>query len=70
MPDRVPSGFRAAPDTFDPEYRGAHIVELAASLGRVLTPKIIGDAARTQAYPAQSIKQAWHCLARLGRAGK
>ena len=63
-------GFRAAPEAFDPEYRGAHIVELAASLGRILTPKVIGDAARTRAHPAQSIKQVWHCLARFGRAGK
>lgn len=60
-------GFRASPEDFDPEYRGAHIVDLARSLGDVLTPIIIGDAARSGAHPPQSIKQVWHCLARFGR---
>ena len=63
----VHPGFRASPDVFDPEYRGAHIVDLARSLGDELTPKMIGDAARAGAHPAQSIKQVWHCLARFGR---
>ncbi|WP_110205501.1 DUF3626 domain-containing protein [Nocardioides daejeonensis] len=60
-------GFRASPDDFDPEYRGAHIVELARLLGDDLTPRIVGDAARTGAHPPQAIKQVWHCLARFGR---
>lgn len=60
-------GFRASPDDFDPEYRGAHIVDLARSLGDVLTPKLIGDTARAGLHPAQSVKQVWHCLARFGR---
>lgn len=60
-------GFRASPEDFDPEYRGAHIVDLARSLGDVLTPIIIGDAACSGAHPPQSIKQVWHCLARFGR---
>lgn len=63
----VHPGFRASPDDFDPEYRGAHIVDLARSLGEELTPKVIGDAARAGVHPAQSIKQVWHCLARFGR---
>ena len=60
-------GFRASPEEFDPEYRGAHIVDLARSLGTELTPRIVGDAARAGAAPPQSIKQVWHCLARFGR---
>jgi hypothetical protein len=60
-------GFRASPDSFDPEYRGAQIVALARSLGTELTPKVIGDAARAGLHPPQSIKQVWHCLARFGR---
>lgn len=63
----VHSGFRASPDDFDPKYRGAHIVDLARSLGDELTPKMIGDAARAGVHPAQSIKQVWHYLARCGR---
>lgn len=60
-------GFRAAPEMFDPEYRGRHIAELARTLGDELTPAIIGDAARTRAHDPQAIKQVWHCLARFGR---
>lgn len=60
-------GFRASPDDFDPEYRGAHIVELARLLGVELTPRVVGDAARAGHHPPQHIKQVWHCLARFGR---
>lgn len=60
-------GFRATPDTFDPTYRGQHIVDLACSLGPELTPERLGHAARSGVHPAQSIKQVWHCLARFGR---
>lgn len=60
-------GFRASPDSFDPEYRGAHIVDLARSLGDELTPTIVGEAARAGVHPPQSVKQVWHCLARFGR---
>ncbi|MBY6438041.1 DUF3626 domain-containing protein, partial [Rhodococcus kroppenstedtii] len=61
------AGFTASPDALDPEYRGAHIVELARRLGTELTPRIIGDAAHAGTYPAQTLKQLWHCLARFGR---
>ncbi len=61
------AGFRANPDAFAPDYRGAHIVDLARSLGDELTPEVVGDAARGGAHPPQSIKQVWHCLARYGR---
>jgi hypothetical protein len=60
-------GFRASPADIDPAYRGPHIVELARALGDELTPRVLGDAARAGAAPAQSIKQVWHCLARFGR---
>ncbi|WP_082554207.1 DUF3626 domain-containing protein [Aeromicrobium sp. Root495] len=60
-------GFRASPESFDPEYRGPHIVDLARSLADELTPKVIGDAARAGLHPPQSLKQVWHCLARFGR---
>lgn len=61
------AGFRASADDLDPEYRGAHIVELARSLADELTPSVIGDAARAGEHPPQEIKQVWHCLARYGR---
>ncbi|WP_324653948.1 DUF3626 domain-containing protein [Georgenia sp. H159] len=63
-------GFRASPDVLDPEYRGAHIVDLARSIGEELTPRVIGDAARAGRHPAQSVKQVWHCLARFGRTAR
>ncbi|OLT46677.1 hypothetical protein BJF85_15675 [Saccharomonospora sp. CUA-673] len=62
------AGFVATPDDFDETYRGAHIVELARELGHVLTPDVVGDAARRGEHPRQWIKQVWHCLARFGRA--
>ncbi|WP_253854307.1 DUF3626 domain-containing protein [Prauserella alba] len=60
-------GFLAAPDDIDESYREAHIVALAQELGPVLTPNVIGDAARRGEHPRQWIKQVWHCLARFGR---
>ncbi len=60
-------GFRAAPEDFDPEYRGHHIVDLARRLGDELTPSVLGDAARLGVHPPQHLKQVWHCLARFGR---
>lgn len=60
-------GFRADPATLDPDYRGPYIVELARSLGGVLTPDLVGAAARTGRHDPQHVKQVWHCLARFGR---
>lgn len=60
-------GFRASPEAFDPEYRGPHILELARTFGDELTPRDIGDAARSGLHPPQAVKQVWHCLARFGR---
>lgn len=60
-------GFRASIDDIDPQYRGADIVELARSLGDDLTPRNVGEAARSREHHPQAIKQLWHCLARFGR---
>ncbi|MFC6706917.1 DUF3626 domain-containing protein [Flexivirga alba] len=51
-----------------PDYRGAEIVSLAAQLATdgVLTPRLIGDAARTGGHHPQAIKQVWHYTARFG----
>ncbi|MGW7684765.1 DUF3626 domain-containing protein [Kribbella sp. NPDC054772] len=62
----VHPGFRGTTADFDPAYRGAHIVDLARSLGDELTPYLLGHAARSGAHPAQSIKLVWHYLARFG----
>lgn len=60
-------GFRVATADLDPDYRGAEVVELAQLLGSVLTPDIIGRAARSGDYELQSLKMIWHYLARFGR---
>ncbi|CAM3847541.1 DUF3626 domain-containing protein [Nocardioides marinus] len=60
-------GFSVSPDAIDPDYRGAHIVRLARTLGDRLTPDLVGRAARASQHPAQHVKQVWHCLARFGR---
>lgn len=60
-------GFRASPDLFDPAYRGPEVVALARSLGDLLTPDVVGDAARAGVHDPQRVKQVWHCLARYGR---
>ncbi|MGM7698121.1 DUF3626 domain-containing protein [Microbacterium sp. A84] len=61
-------GFRAAPIDFGPEYRGARVADLARRLGEELTPRAVGEAARSELYSNQDIKKVWHCLARFGRA--
>lgn len=51
-----------------PDYRGQEFVDLGAEISRggLLDPRIIGEAARTGRYEAQSLKRVWHCLARFG----
>ncbi|KPI14855.1 Protein of unknown function DUF3626 [Actinobacteria bacterium OK074] len=51
-----------------PEYRGPEFVDLGARIaeGGLLTPRVIGDAARTGRYELQDLKMVWHCLARFG----
>jgi hypothetical protein len=53
-----------------PEFRGPEIVSLAEDLVNegVLTPRLVGDAARAPAHHPQTIKQVWHCTARFGTA--
>ncbi|MGH3996669.1 MAG: DUF3626 domain-containing protein [Pseudonocardiaceae bacterium] len=60
-------GFRVSSAGLDPGYRGQEYVDLARSLGDVLTPALLGDAARSGVHDAQSIKRVWHYLARFGR---
>lgn len=40
---------------------------LARSLGEVLTPDLIGDAARSGEYDPQALKRVWHYVARFGQ---
>ncbi|MFF3768544.1 DUF3626 domain-containing protein [Streptomyces sp. NPDC001922] len=51
-----------------PGYRGHEYVELGAKIAvdGHLTPRIIGDAARTGLHDQQALKKVWHCLARFG----
>lgn len=60
-------GFRAAASSLDPAYRGAEYVALARSLGEVLTPDVVGAAARSGRHDPQALKRVWHYLARFGR---
>lgn len=50
------------------DYRGARYVDLGVRLAveGTLTPRIIGDAARTGRYHPQDLKRVWHYLARFG----
>ncbi|WP_085124933.1 DUF3626 domain-containing protein [Tistlia consotensis] len=49
-------------------YRGQEVADLAASIaeGGYVTPREIGFARRSDKADPQSIKQAWHCVARFG----
>jgi hypothetical protein len=60
-------GFRVATSTLDPHYRGAEYLALASALGEVLTPDLIGDAARSGSYDPQALKRVWHYLACFGQ---
>ncbi len=63
-------GFRVATAGLDPDYRGAEHVTLAQSLGDVLTPDVVGAAARAGDHDPQALKRVWHLLARYGRAAR
>lgn len=64
-------GFRLSRDELcrHPDYRGPQYVELGLSLARdgYLTPRLIGDAARTGRYDEQALKRVWHYVARFGQ---
>lgn len=60
-------GFEVTSSSLDPDYRGPEFVALARSLGQVLTPDLIGEAARSQQHDPQALKRVWHYLARFGQ---
>jgi hypothetical protein len=51
-----------------PSFRGPEFVNLGLAIARdgCLTPRMIGDAARTGTYELQDLKKVWHYLARFG----
>jgi hypothetical protein len=51
-----------------PSFRGPEFVDLGIAIARdgYLTPKVLGDAARTGKYELQGLKKVWHYLARFG----
>jgi hypothetical protein len=63
-------GFRLAVTELrrHPDFRGPRYVDLGAELAvdGCLTPRLIGDAARTGEYAEQDLKRVWHYLARFG----
>ncbi len=64
------AGFRLEVDTLrrHATYRGRESVALGETIARdgVLTPAMIGEAARTGRHEPQALKTVWHCLARFG----
>lgn len=64
------AGFRLSVDELrrHPDYRGPEFVELGARIAveGFLTPRIIGDAARSGEYDEQALKRVWHYVARFG----
>ncbi|MGW0964940.1 DUF3626 domain-containing protein [Streptomyces sp. NPDC002516] len=54
-----------------PHYRGRRYTDLGTEIAvdSLLTPRIIGAAARTGRYELQDLKKVWHCLARFGNLG-
>ncbi|MFF4488126.1 DUF3626 domain-containing protein [Streptomyces sp. NPDC001544] len=50
------------------DYRGPEYAALGAAIAEdgLLTPRIIGDAARTGRHELQDLKMVWHTLARFG----
>jgi len=61
-------GFRLPTDRLDGDYRGPEPQQLARRLAPVLTPEVVGAAARSQQHDPQTLKRVWHLLARFGRA--
>jgi hypothetical protein len=51
-----------------PSFRGPEFVDLGMRIARdgYLTPRMLGDAARTGQYELQDLKKVWHYLARFG----
>ena len=51
-----------------PDYRGREVVELGCQVARdgLLTPRVIGEAARSGRHDRQTLKRVWHYVARFG----
>ena len=51
-----------------PDYRGPEYVRLGAEIAEDgwLTPRLVGEAARSGRYAEQDLKRVWHYLARFG----
>lgn len=60
-------GFATATASLDPNYRSVEYVELAQSMASVITPDVLGQAARSGKYDGQALKRVWHYLARFGQ---
>lgn len=60
-------GFSTATASLDRNYRGAEYVKLAQLMGSVITPDLIGQAARSGKYNGQALKKVWYYLARFGK---
>lgn len=60
-------GYRVATADLDEDYRGPEPLALARSLGEVLVPSTVGDAARSGRHDPQTLKRVWHLLARFGQ---
>ena len=63
-------GYSVLAAGLDETYRGPEPVALAMSLGEVLTPRVVGEAARAGGHDPQSLKKVWHLLARFGRCSR
>ena len=52
-----------------PDYRGAHVVDVAVEIAEDdhLDPVVIGAAVAAGRHDPQDLKQVWHHLARFGR---
>ncbi|WP_405756347.1 MULTISPECIES: DUF3626 domain-containing protein [unclassified Streptomyces] len=65
------AGFRLTVDELrrHPDYRGQAYVDLgeAIAVAGLLTPRILGAAARSGRYDEQALKRVWHYLARFGQ---
>ena len=63
-------GFILSVDTLQqhPSFRGPEYAALGTTIARngSLTPRVLGDAARTGKYEIQDLKKVWHYLARFG----
>jgi hypothetical protein len=64
------AGFRLAVSQMQrhPDYGGQQYVDLGCHLAvdGILTPRVIGDAARTERHEPQELKRVWYYLARFG----